>query len=288
MIKFFIFFSFLLFNKLGFADCSKARDTSRIVVAGGSITEILFFLNESQNIVAVDTTSNFPEEAQTYPSIGYVRNLSAEGILSMSPTLIIGEDDMGPPNIITQLKKLGIDVKIVEEIQSSEGIIEKIKCVGKILDIEEKSNQIIKEQMYPSIEELDKISSIKGMEEKKVMLILSMKGSSPIVAGKNTSGDSFIKMVGAKNIYDSIDGWQTVSEESIINYNPDFIILPERELHKNSNVNSIRTNSIFANTEAGKRDNFISDDGMAILGFGPRTIFSALRTAKIISQQVKQ
>ena len=63
MIKF-LFFSFLLFNKLSFADCSKAKDTSRIVVAGGSITEILF-LNESQNIVAVDTTSNYPEDAKT-------------------------------------------------------------------------------------------------------------------------------------------------------------------------------------------------------------------------------
>ena len=52
-----------MFDKFSFADCSKAKDTSRIVVAGGSITEILF-LNESKNIVAVDTTSNYPEDAK--------------------------------------------------------------------------------------------------------------------------------------------------------------------------------------------------------------------------------
>ena len=100
MIKFVIFFSFLLFYKFSFADCSKAKDTSRIVVAGGAITEILFFLNESKNIVAVDTTSNYPEDAKNYPSIGYVRALSAEGVLSLNPTLIIGENDMGPENVL--------------------------------------------------------------------------------------------------------------------------------------------------------------------------------------------
>ena len=65
-------------------------------MAGGSIAEILYFLNMDEHIVAVDVTTNYPPETKSLPSIGYVRNLSAEGILSLSPTVIIGEDDMGP------------------------------------------------------------------------------------------------------------------------------------------------------------------------------------------------
>ena len=34
-----------------------------------------------------------------------------------------------------------------------------------------------------------------------------MQGTSPIVAGRNTSGDSFIKMTGAKNVVTSFEGW---------------------------------------------------------------------------------
>ena len=112
MNKLFIFFIILSFHNLGFTNCLKAKDTSRIVVAGGSITEILFFLNESQNIVAVDTTSNFPEAAKKLPSIGYVRALSTEGVLSLNPTLIIGESDMGPENVLQQLKKTNFEVRI--------------------------------------------------------------------------------------------------------------------------------------------------------------------------------
>tara|TARA_Y100000589_G_scaffold179942_1_gene170350 strand:+ start:6772 stop:7644 length:873 start_codon:yes stop_codon:yes gene_type:complete len=282
----------MLIAKISFAqiileNCTKAKDKSRIVCAGGSITEIIYLLGEEKKIVAIDVTSVYPENVNKKPSIGYVRNLSSEGILSMSPTLILGEDDMGPPNIIKQLESLKLDVRVIKEKQNTEGIIDKILCIGKILNIENKCKKIIDEKIYPSVKELHRISSIKEMKEKKVMLVLSMKGSSPIVAGNNTSGNSYIKMLGAKNIYDSIEGWQTVSEESIIELNPDFIILPQKELHKNSNVNTLTTKKIFSNTNAGKKNNFIYDDGMAILGFGPRTIFSAIKTAEIISKDLK-
>ena len=287
-----ISFFLMLIAKISFAqiileNCTKAKDKSRIISAGGSITEIIYLLGEEKKLVAIDVTSVYPENANKKPSIGYVRNLSSEGILSMSPTLILGEDDMGPPNIIKQLESLKLDVRVIKEKQNAEGIIDKILCIGKILNIENKCKKIIDEKIYPYVKELHRISSINEMKEKKVMLVLSMKGSSPIVAGNNTSGNSYIKMLGAKNIYDSIEGWQTVSEESIIELNPDFIILPQKELHKNSNVNTLSTKKIFSNTTAGKKNNFIYDDGMAILGFGPRTIFSAIKTAKIISKDLQ-
>lgn len=277
----------ILFCQVNNLNCKKAHKTSKIVVAGGSLTEIMYLLKQEDKIVALDVTSVYPKKAKEKPSIGYVRNLSTEGILSMSPNLILGEDDMGPPSIIKQLKELSLDVRVINEIQTAEGIVEKIRCVAEIMNLKNESEIIITQQLYPKIEELNKLKSNKNIEGKKVMLVLSMNGSSPIVAGSNTSGDSFIQMIGGKNIYESIEGWQTVSKESIINYNPDYIILPQKELHKNSNVKDLISNPIFSNTNAGKKNNFILDDGMAILGFGPRTINSALNAAKIINSDTK-
>ena len=77
--------------------CEIAENSSRIAIAGGSLTEITFLLEAEDRIIAVDLTSNYPMMARDLPSIGYVRALSTEGILSLSPTLILGEDDMGPP-----------------------------------------------------------------------------------------------------------------------------------------------------------------------------------------------
>ena len=47
--------------------CEESMDASRIVIAGGSITEIIYFLGEQDRIVALDVTSNYPPEAKSLP-----------------------------------------------------------------------------------------------------------------------------------------------------------------------------------------------------------------------------
>ena len=113
----------------------KAKDASRVVIAGGSLTEIFYFLEEQDRIVALDVTSNFPAETKSLPSIGYVRALSAEGLLSMNPSIILGEDDMGPPAVIKQIRETSYDLRIIPEIRTIDGIIEKIEGIASILDV---------------------------------------------------------------------------------------------------------------------------------------------------------
>jgi len=285
-----LFFLICLFSNTLFSQekyCLLASDDSRIVAAGGSITEILFFLGQEKKIVALDVTSTYPEQTKKLPSIGYVRGLSAEGILSMNPSLIIGENDMGPPTVVNQLREIDIDLRTIPEDQSVEGILQKIYCVASILDIEDIAKEKIDIELSSPITELNNIVKSKKIKEVKIMLILSMKGSSPIVAGRNTSGHGYIEMIGAKNAFDSFEGWQVVSSESILKENPDFIILPQRDLHKNSDVSKIIDDPIFSNINAGIQNNFIFDDGMAILGFSPRTILSALKSANKILESLE-
>ena len=290
MKNIFILLLFSLFSQILFSqkdNCLIASNDSRIVVAGGSIAEILFFLDQQDKIVALDVTSTFPEQTKDYPSIGYVRGLSTEGILSMNPSLIIGENDMGPPFVVSQLKETDIDFRTIPEEHSIEGVLQKIYCVASILDIEDIAIEKIDIELSSPVTQLNDIVKSKKIENVKIMLILSMKGSSPIVAGLNTSGHGYIEMLGVKNAFDSFEGWQVVSPESILKENPDFIILPQRDLHKNSDVSKIIDDPVFANINAGKQNNFIFDDGMAILGFSPRTIKSALKSAKKILESVK-
>ena len=115
------------------------------------------------------------------------------------------------------------------------------------------------------------------------MMILSTEGNSTVVAGANTSGDSFIKMLGATNIFESINGWKAVTAETILLKNPDYIIIPEKDLHKQSNVNTISENMILKETNAGKNNGYIIKDGMAILGYGPRTIFTLMDVLSTIT-----
>ena len=271
-------------NKPSKRVCNIADNPSGIVVAGGSITEILYFLNEEERILGVDVTSNFPKQTKELPSIGYVRNLSTEGILSLNPTLILGENDMGPPQVLDQIIEIGVDLRIIPEEQTAMGIIDKISCIASIIGSQDRAQEKIKSELIPIVEDLEKFQGDKIFEKKRVMLILSMQGTSPIVAGLGTSGDGFIKMTGAINVFESFKGWKPVSEEAIIESDPDYFIIPSRDMHKNSDVKSLTSNPTFKNTKAGSKENFIFEDSMAMLGFGPRTIITALKVANKMYQ----
>ena len=287
MIRFVVFFSFLLFAKFSFADCSKAKDTSRIVVAGGSITETLFFLNESKNIVAVDTTSNYPEDAKKFPSIGYVRALSAEGVLSLNPTLIIGENDMGPENVLELLKKTKIELRVLDEKNSVKGIQDKISCIASILGKNKNDNFKKNISLDKSVSKLKVISKANSKKNIRGLVILMMQGTSPVVAGRNTSGGDFLKMIGSKNTMSSFEGWKPAGKEAILLSNPNFILITKRATKNYGSLNSFLKESGIEMTEAARTQNVFSLDGMSFLGFGPRTISSGLEISNKIYEKFK-
>ena len=257
-------------------NCETAQNSSRIVVAGGSITEIIYFLSSEEKIVALDVTSNYPEKAKELPSIGYVRNLSAEGILSMNPSIVFGEDDMGPPGVIKQLRDINIDLRIIPEEKTIDGILDKIYCIASIIDKLPNAESKINSTLIPDILSIEKRLSTSTLIPKRVMFIFSIKGNKIIVAGSGTSGNGFIKMTGSENIFGTIEGWKSVSQEAVIKENPDYIIMSQRDLHNSETIKSISENPIFKNIKASKEGNFIFDDAMAMLGYGPRTIKSVL------------
>ena len=282
MRKIYIFFLLLPFSI--WSACDKSNDPSRVVIAGGSITEIVYFLEYEDKLVGIDVTSNFPEETSEIPSIGYVRALSTEGILSLKPSLILGEEDMGPPLVINQLKLTGMVLKIINEDRSAQGILEKIECVSKILGIttQERLNKI--KNLTRDINLLQSIAKKNEDKDIRIMLILNMQGTSPIVAGQNTSGDGFIKMVGGKNVASNFEGWKPISSESIIAYDPHFIIITERGMSSFSDIESLSNTTALKFTNAAQLGKIYSEDGMAMLGFGVRTIKTALNFAEIFSK----
>lgn len=264
--------------------CDPPKDISRITVAGGSITEIVYFLNMESHLVAVDITSNYPQLAKDLPSIGYVRNLSAEGILSLSPTVVIGEDDMGPEDVLTQIKVAGVDMAIVAEQYSAMGIIGKIQCVADILGRRKWADDLINQELLPKTKRLEMLAASNIVNAPKVLFILSMQGGSPIVAGHGVSADGLINMIGGINALKSFEGWKPVGTEAIIESNPDVIIISNRGLIGFGDISDIKSHPALRLTSAVKNNKVFVFDGMEMLGFGPRTLSLAVTLAEKISR----
>src|SRR5579884_2540681 len=90
---------------------SASADEQRIVCIGQAYNEMIYALGAQANLVGVDYSSTFPPEIKKLPTVGYHRALSAEGILSLHPTVIIHDNNIGPDAVVRQLQALRIPMK---------------------------------------------------------------------------------------------------------------------------------------------------------------------------------
>lgn len=261
--------------------CDPVEDSTRIAVAGGSITEIVYLLGYDERLVGVDLTSNFPEAATTLPSVGYVRNLSVEGLLSLQPTLILGEDDMGPPAVLEQLENAGVVTKQIPESHDANGIIQKIECVASLLDVPTSKSVPRLEKIRAVATQLEKAST-EYTNNVSVALLLSLNDGAPIAAGDNTSGGGFLRMAGATNVFAEVDGWKPVSPEFMAAADPDVIVVPARGANAIGGIKEVASHPSLRATKASLNDRIVVIDGMAMLGFGPRTLQTALEFARAL------
>ena len=261
-------------------DCGeRPADAARVAVAGGSLVEILYALGEQDHIVAVDRTSNYPEAAKQLPQIGYVRNISAEGLLSLEPTFVLGEHDTGPPEVVEQLARLGVDMLLVPEQFSVAGIRAKIRCVAAAMGADA-AGEALAASLLAGVVGLSEEAPGEGAAPRpRGVVLLGLREGAPIAAGFNTSGEGLLSMAGAVNLMD-FEGWKPVSVEVMAAAEPEFIVIPNRGVQMAGGLQALLEHPALRLTPAARERRVIAMDGMAMLGFGPRTVRAAaeLRT----------
>ena|SRR5690242_8460352 len=87
-----------------------AKD-ARYVVISPIYNEIIWALGAQNTVVGIDLSTTYPPEVKNVQTVGYHRALSAEGILSLHPTAIIHDNNIGPPQVVQQLQQLNIPMK---------------------------------------------------------------------------------------------------------------------------------------------------------------------------------
>jgi iron complex transport system substrate-binding protein len=82
----------------------------RIISLGGDVTEIVYALEAQQQLVAKDSTSTWPAAARSLPDVGYIRQLNAEGILSLRPTLVLASAQAQPSLVLQKVEDSRVKV----------------------------------------------------------------------------------------------------------------------------------------------------------------------------------
>lgn len=276
-----IFFRLVRAAAIGFSlvlaapSCASAAETvgafpkdAKVAAIGGSLTEIVFALGEQGRLVARDSSSLYPVDALKLPDVGYMRQLSPEGVLSINPAGILALQGSGPKEAVDVLKKAGIPYVEVPESFDHHGILEKIRAVGQALGVEDKANALAGtvDARLKSAE--SRTASIK--QRKRVLFVLSMQGGKILAAGSHTAADGIIRLAGAVNAVEGFSGYKQLSDEAVLTANPDVVLMMDHGDAPGSSDDPL-ANPAIAATPAGIKRALIRMDGGYLLGFGPRT-----------------
>lgn len=246
-----------------------AAAKQRVVVIDGALTEIVYLLGGEKNLVAVDTTSVYPPQASKLPNVGYMRALSAEGILSSKPSLVITSPSAGPKTAIDKIKAAGVKLETVKSDYSIEGLYNKVKRLGQLLNKQKQAlelNQQLGRQLKPMAPVLSG-QYVKAKRKPRILFFLGMQGNQYMAAGGKTQADAVIDIIHAENALDkNVKGYKPLSKESVLSINPDVIVvLATQGLDKaQAYIDKLKMTKAYNNNQVAVIN------ASVLLGFGPR------------------
>jgi iron complex transport system substrate-binding protein len=248
------------------------RNVSRIVPLNGDIAETVFTLGLKRNVVGVDTSATYPPKAvDALPKIGYQRTLSAEGILSLRPTVVIGTPAAGPPPVIEQLRSAGVTVVIVPEYKGIVAGARKLRVVGKALGVPKRGERLARQ-----VESQVRIArrEVSSTTSRPRVAFLYLRGTQvQMIGGKGSGADAMIAAAGGRDVgvEAGIEDFKQYSAEALVAARPDVLLLLTAGLQSVGGENGLLRIPGVAQTPAGQNRRFVHYDDLLLLGLGPRT-----------------
>ncbi|MCK6187724.1 ABC transporter substrate-binding protein [Pseudomonas sp. EYE_354] len=244
----------------------------RWVSAGGALSEWVAALGGEPKLVGVDTTSQHPESLKALPSIGYQRQLSAEGILSLRPQVLVGTEEMGPPPVLAQIRSAGVQVEMFSAQPDLATLKGNLQHLGKLLGDETKASQLFAGYEQALDQQKNLVTRAQVTQTAPgVLLLIGHAGGKPLIAGKDTAGDWVLQQAGGKNLA-AHSGYKPFSVESLAGLRPDVLVFADRALTGDAARAALfRENPILASTPAAKNGRvFELDPTLLVGGLGPR------------------
>ena len=248
----------------------EVRSVERIVSLDGITTEILFALGVGEKVVGRDDSSYYPPEAQRLPSVGYQFRLSAEGILSLKPTLVIGREDVRPKEVVEQLERAGVAVVLVPATPSVEGAKAKIRTVAQAVGRVEQGEALVRalERDLLLLKAFQAQHAPKG-RLKALFLYLRSPGTT-YVCGEGSTPVGVMALAGLDNAAQGIRECKPMTAESVVAARPEVIVVFKKGLESVGGLEGLLKLPGVAQTPAGEKRKVVTMDDLYLGSFGPR------------------
>lgn len=192
----------------------------RIVSLAPSNTEILFALGLGDKVVGVTEFCNYPEAAKAKPKIGGFTTVDIERVVALQPDLVLATGIH--EKVIPALEKVGLAVLGLDP-KTLDGVLANITLVGRITGKSQEATRLVN-----SLEKRTKTitNKTKELAEVKRPRVLYLTWHDPLwTAGSGSLTDDLINIAGGKNIAHDLSGHKTIDLETVIQRNPQVIVV---------------------------------------------------------------
>lgn len=259
--------------------------SQRVVVAGGSVTEIVYALGLGDRLLAVDSTSLYPAAATALPNVGYMRQLSAEPILALDPDVVLAVADSGPPAALEQIRDAGVPVVLIPDEPTPQGVLEKIAMIATALDAAA-AGQALHDKVARELKAVAATFGDVAARPRVLFLLTISQNRTTVAAGRETSAEGIIALAGGVNAIDGFERYKPLSPEAAVAAAPEVLLITQRSLDLLGGKETLLATPEIALTPAGRDGRVVVMDGLLLLGFGPRTAKAAGVLGKQLHPQV--
>ncbi len=246
-------------------------DVSRTIALTGDVAEIIWALGWGSSVIATDTSAIYPPEAKSAPKIGYMRSLSAEGILALKPTVVIGNDSAGPPAVLEQLRGAGVPVLIIANPSSLDTPAAKIRTIATAMGIPATGEALARQTQM----EIDTAKALAAKATSKPRVaFLNLRGNQvQQLSGKGAPAQAVIEAAGGidAGAAAGISGYKPLTPEGLVTSQPEVYLLFTLSLESVGGVDGLLAIPGVTETPAGQQRRVLHYEDQYLLGFGPRT-----------------
>ena len=199
----------------------------RIVALTASCAEILYAVGGGDLLVARGTYCDYPEEVKALPALGSGADTNMEDVIAMAPDMVIIDTMAQTTEQIEALEKAGIAV-VVTSSSGLKGVYEAVRLIGAAVDREENAEKVVADMQTRLDKLAEKVAAMNIPEEERPSIYFEVTppyyGYGIWAAGKGSFMDEVSQILGLRNIFADSEEWAVVSEEQIIEANPEYIV----------------------------------------------------------------
>jgi iron complex transport system substrate-binding protein len=273
---------------------NKEGQATRIVCISKQYTEYIYALGAEQDLAAVDISSDYPAEVKKLPTVGYHRALSLEGILAAKPSVIMcdGMRSLGPEQVVTQLQKLNIPIKIFDsKAKDIEGTKALIREMGAYFHKEKRADTLCNKLDSEMVIAMDSAKKYANQPKVKVLVIHFGQASNIYMVmskgrGEGGGAGNMIEWAGGEMAVGDTTSMRQLSAEVVTKSNPDVILLTDFGYDR-LGPDKIKELPGVALTNAYKNNKIFRIDAHDFLYLGPRTGENIIKLQKLLHQDGK-